>query len=63
MFLSESIVRAIHTDRVRDIERVTRERRLIDPTADAVVAVQPGTSPRGMAAATSPRSRRTGVAV
>jgi hypothetical protein len=63
MFLSESIVRAIHTDRVRDIERATRERRLIDATAEPVVAVQPGTSPRGLPAATSARSRRTGVAV
>ena len=30
MFLSESIVRAIHADRVRDIERATRERRLVN---------------------------------
>lgn len=30
MFLSESMMRAIHADRVRDIERTTRERRMIE---------------------------------
>jgi hypothetical protein len=62
MFLSESIVRAIHADRVRDIERVTRERRLIDASSEPAVPIQPGTSPRGLPM-TGTRSRRTGVAL
>jgi hypothetical protein len=60
MFLSESIVRAIHADRMRDIERATRERRLLDASAEPVV--QPETSLRGLPNA-SARSRRPGVAV
>ncbi|HET7028911.1 MAG TPA: hypothetical protein VFI34_00240 [Candidatus Limnocylindrales bacterium] len=37
MFLSESIVRAIHADRVREIERATRERRLVEAASEPVV--------------------------
>ena len=36
MYLSESIVRAIHADRVREIERVTRERRLVDAASEPI---------------------------
>lgn len=35
MFLSESMLRAFHADRVRDIERATREHRLVEPLPDA----------------------------
>ena len=35
MFLSESIVRAIHADRTRDIERATRERRMLEAASEA----------------------------
>lgn len=31
MFLSESMLRAFHADRVREIERATREHRLVEP--------------------------------
>ena len=34
MFLSESIMRAIHADRVREIERSTRQRRLVEAARD-----------------------------
>ena len=61
MFLSESIVRAIHADRVREIERMTRERRLIDAAAEPVSQVPPESSSRRAPSATS--SRRTGVAI
>ena len=35
MFLSESMMRAFHADRVREIERATRERHLVEPLPDA----------------------------
>jgi hypothetical protein len=44
MVLSETIVRAIHADRVREIERATRERRLIEASSEPVVSAP---RPRG----------------
>ena len=62
MFLSESIVRAIHADRMREIERTTRERRLIEAAAEPVVSAQPALSSRCQPNATT-TSRRTGVPI
>ena len=62
MFLSESIVRAIHADRMREIERTTRERRLIEAAAEPVVPVQSALSSRRKPNATT-TSRRPGVAI
>jgi hypothetical protein len=42
MYLSESIVRAIHADRVREMERAARERRLIVANAEPVSEILPG---------------------
>jgi hypothetical protein len=55
MYLSESIVRAIHTDRVREIERATRERRLVEAGAEPVAAAaeQRRSADRRMPPATS----------
>jgi hypothetical protein len=62
MLLSESIVRAIHADRVREIERVTRDRRLI---ASAAEASAPDGTPRTVdprvLPATPGRTKRTGL--
>jgi len=35
MFLTESMLRAIHADRVREIERATREHRLVESPREA----------------------------
>ena len=45
MVLSESIVRAIHADRVREIERVTRERRLVAANIEPIVETLPTRAP------------------
>ena len=34
MFVSETVARAIHADRVRDLERAARERRMLEPDDD-----------------------------
>lgn len=63
MFLSESIVRAIHADRVRDIERTARERRMLiaaDEATEAPDADQPGFG-RPVARSQRPRPGRTGL--
>jgi hypothetical protein len=57
MFLSESITRAIHADRVREIERTIRERRLIKAAADQSVDVQSEAIVRGVPGPTA-SSRR-----
>ena len=62
MFLSESIIRAIHADRTREMERAIRDRRLIDAAAEPVSEVQPEASFRRAAGGTA-RGRRTGVAI
>ena len=56
MFLSESIVRAIHADRVREIERATRERRLVEATSEPVAFLPAGrpAAARRMPPATTP---------
>src|SRR5258705_13012551 len=41
MFLSQAVAQAVHADRVRDLERAARERRLV-PANDANVARAPG---------------------
>ena len=61
MFLSETVARAIHADRVREIERTTRERRLLDAASEPVVPAQPTLSARCQPSPTT--SRRTGVAI
>lgn len=38
MFHSEVLARAIHTDRVRDLERAARDRRLINGSTEPVLA-------------------------
>ena len=35
MFYSEALAKAIHDDRVRQIERTTRERRMLQPPDEA----------------------------
>ena len=62
MFLSESIIRAIHADRTREMERAIRDRRLIDAAAEPVSEVRPEASFRRAAGGTA-RGRRTGVAI
>jgi len=58
MFLSETLVRVIHADRVRAIERATHDRRLIDAShetgPDAVEAQ------KAVATAAGAQARRPG---
>jgi hypothetical protein len=61
MFLSESMVRAIHADRMREIERSTRERRLLE-AAEPVSQLRPEPGSRPQPNGTT-ASRRTGVAI
>ena len=64
MFLSESMMRAVHADRVREIERSTRERRLVESaveSAAAELAERTARAPR-VVAATPARPGRTGIA-
>ena len=56
MFLSESMMRAIHADRVRDIERATRERRMIE---DRGVEVEEAAADRAARAASTGPVRRS----
>ena len=62
MFLSESMVRAIHADRMREIERSTRERRLMEAAAEPVSQLRPESSLRRTPDAAA-ASRRTGAAI
>jgi hypothetical protein len=61
MFLTESMLRAIHADRVREIERATREHRLVESQREAAasspVARRPATF--AVAGAREPRAART----
>jgi hypothetical protein len=59
MFLSESIVRVIHADRVREIERSARDRRMIEAASE--VGVNDGPADRDLRAVQPPRRDRTGV--
>jgi hypothetical protein len=63
MFLSESMIRAIHGDRVREIERSGRERRLVESAAETALAeAEPATNRRPRVAAAEPaRPGRTGI--
>jgi hypothetical protein len=49
MLQSETIAWAIHADRMRDLERVARERRLLTPVDPPRPNQQPATDP-GLAA-------------
>lgn len=40
MFHSEELAKAIHDDRVRQIERISRERRLLQDLAEAETAAR-----------------------
>jgi hypothetical protein len=63
MVLSESIVRAIHADRVRVIERATRDRRLIVAASEASEADATSWSPVDprVVPASRSRTKRTGL--
>ena len=39
MLHSVELVKAIHADRVREMERVLRDRRLLEPSSDAALAM------------------------
>jgi hypothetical protein len=43
MFLSEAVARAIHADRIREIERTTRDRRLLATTDEFEFEPAPAT--------------------
>ena len=43
MFYSEALAKVIHDDRVRQIERTTRERRLLQAPDEAETAASDGT--------------------
>ena len=61
MFLSETLVRVIHADRVRAIERATHDRRLIDASRETGPdAVEPR---RLGATASGAQARRPGSRV
>ena len=45
MFHSEALAKAIHDDRVREIERTSRERRLLQAPDQADTMVPDGTDP------------------
>ena len=55
MFFSETVARAIHADRVRDLERAARERRLLAANEDETVARVPATP-----VAALPATKRSG---
>jgi hypothetical protein len=40
MFHSEELAKAIHHDRIREIERISRERRLLQDLAEAETAAR-----------------------
>ena len=63
MFLSESIMRAIHADRVREIERTTRERRLVTMAAEVAAAdlAEQASDQRRIVAAKAARTGRSGL--
>ena len=62
MFLSETIVRAIQSDRERDLERASRERRLLQaPELPVSTALTPLARPVTPVAAAARRGR-TGAA-
>ena len=46
MFLPETIARAIHADRVRDLERAARDHRLLAAAREAASTTQPVLSDR-----------------
>jgi hypothetical protein len=63
MFLSESMMRAIHADRMREIERTGRDRRLVASAAEAK-ATEVGERagrPSGVETPTATRPGRTGM--
>jgi hypothetical protein len=45
MFHSEELAKAIHDDRIRQIERIARERRLLQALDEAETAVTEATDP------------------
>jgi hypothetical protein len=46
MFLSMTLARAIHADRVREIQRSVAARRLLAPTIDPVPVARPAVAAR-----------------
>jgi hypothetical protein len=55
MFLSQTVAQAIHADRVRDLERVARERRLLTANDENVArATEPARRVRIASAANRP---------
>jgi hypothetical protein len=60
MFLSEAMMRAIHADRVREIERATREHRLVAAAGDEPTRTETGQEPWPRASSAS-RGRRSRV--
>jgi hypothetical protein len=61
MFLSESMLRAFHADRVRDIERATYEHRLVEPLPDADADAPVRRAETPLARHRGPHSRRTSL--
>jgi len=57
MFHSEALARAIHDDRVREIERTSRERRLLQAPDQAETAASNGTDPDRSFRVRTPASR------
>jgi hypothetical protein len=60
MFLSDTVARAIHTDRVRDLNRAERDHRLLAPEdagAGASRATEPSVS---LSALAGPGGRKSG---
>jgi hypothetical protein len=57
MFYSEALAKAIHDDRVRQIERTTRERRMLQAPDEAEPTAPGGTNPARSFRVATPVSR------
>ena len=57
MFHSEALAKAIHDDRVRQIERTTRERRMLQAPDEAEPTAPGGTDPTRSFRVATPVSR------
>jgi hypothetical protein len=57
MFHSEALAKAIHADRVREIERTSRERRLLQPPDQVDLTVPNGTDAAHSFRVPTPASR------
>lgn len=57
MFLSETVARAIHTDRIRDLNRAERDHRLLSPADAGGSPTRPMEPSVSLSASVAPASR------